>query len=113
MHPDDSYLPLFPKSTPILVASPKNDSGKKNPICVVHWSIVNLLVASPLQKDGSFPNPTPSVPSYCGELYFSILVTVFKSSLQWLLPRWLFLGRRRSSRKPSMSLSQLWVCSHL
>ena len=44
--------------------------------------MVKLLVASPLKKIESFLT-LPVVISY-GELYFSILITILKSSLQWL-----------------------------
>jgi hypothetical protein len=39
-------------------------------------------VASPLKKTEFFPTHTPAWSLSCGELHFSILITI-KSSLRW------------------------------
>lgn len=79
-----------------------------------HWSTVKLLVASPLKRSESFPSSP--VPSICGELHFSVLITIFKSSLGGFLFRMLLFGGWGwrlgvVTETFYVPLCHLWVCS--
>jgi hypothetical protein len=63
----------------------KKKKNQPNLCCLYnHWSMAKLPVASPLKKTESFPPKTLPEAINCGELCFSITITILKSSLQWL-----------------------------
>jgi hypothetical protein len=62
--------------------------------------VFKLPVVSLLKQTASFPVEAIT----CGELHFSILITVFKSSLLWLSIQAVTLGRQGLSQKASLSL---------
>lgn len=79
--PQAPSLPSPPRST-----LQKDEEQKKSNLCCpyIHWSMIKLLVASSLKKTEPSPRRTPSEAIMYGELYFIILITIFKNSLWWL-----------------------------
>jgi hypothetical protein len=70
----------------IVTLPPPKREEKKSSIVLSVYSLEHgqTLVASPLKKTESFPTPNPPETISCGKLYISILIIIFKSSLQWL-----------------------------
>lgn len=96
-------LPCPPRSAPHPSELPKIRRKGKQPqkknhtssICVAYIitprSMFKLPIASPLQKTESFPPATAPDALICGQLHFSILFTILKSSLPWFMSRLLLL----------------------
>lgn len=89
-HPPHS-LPVLPCLPPPLwcfqrrkknLRTRKKNKPKFSLCCLyIHWSMLKLPAASPLQKPRpSLPTPPPEAVS-CGALHFSILITNFENSL--------------------------------
>lgn len=87
MHPNYTHFPILPGQPPSTLVSdspprpPPPEKKKKSSICDARilTGMVQLPVASPFKKTEFLPISAPA-----RMLHLSILIIIFKSSLQWL-----------------------------
>lgn len=96
MHPSTCF-PYSWVHTPAIMPSPpphkKNKNHTKFNLCFpyTHWIMVKLLVASPLKKSESCPNPTSASSPLLWRATLQNPYSILKSSLLGLLSRFFFL----------------------
>lgn len=111
IHPNYTHFPIFPGQPPPTFVSDLRpptppEKKKKSSICDAH--ILNWHGSapsdSPLKKTESLP-----ISASARMLHLSILIIIFKSSLQWLLSRLLLFGGVGRCQLSKTLFISLWV----
>lgn len=86
MNPDHTGSPSFSGTLSHTYAfSLQKKKKTSSPICITHyWSMAKVPVTSPIKITVSPPLRAPPEATNWEELHFSIFITTFKGSLQWL-----------------------------